>query len=58
MNSCINNGVNKESASLLAMAALFITAIIAKLRLTVETQVPEGYEDTFGFHFGPPQIKD
>jgi hypothetical protein len=52
MNTCIENGVNKESLSFMAMAVLIIAAIAAKLRPSVEAQAPEGYEDASGFHFG------
>ncbi len=34
------------------MAALVIAAIAAKVRATVESQAPVGYEDETGFHFG------
>ena len=58
MNTYINNGVNKESASLLAMAALIIAAMAAWIRPTVEAEAPEGYEDASGFHLGPPSMRD
>jgi hypothetical protein len=49
-----NSSVNKASVSFLALAALVIAAIAAKIRATAEAQVPEGYEDATGFHFGSP----
>ena len=58
MNTYFNNNVNKESLSLLAAMALLIAAIATKLRPTVDEQVPEGYEDASGFHFGSPRLKD
>jgi hypothetical protein len=48
----MDNSVNKASVSLLAMATLIIAAVAAKIRATAEAQVPEGYEDATGFHFG------
>jgi hypothetical protein len=48
----MDNSVNKASVSLLAMATLIIAAVAAKIRATAEAQVPEGYEDANGFHFG------
>jgi hypothetical protein len=50
----VDNSINKTSVSLLAMAALVIAAIAAKIRASVEAQAPEGYEDESGFHFGSP----
>jgi hypothetical protein len=50
----MDNNVNKASVSMLAMAALVIAAIAAKVRATVESQAPVGYEDETGFHFGGP----
>lgn len=54
----MDNSVNKASVSLLAMAALLIAAIAAKVRATMEAQAPEGYEDATGFHFGSPNFED
>jgi hypothetical protein len=48
----MDNNINKASVSLLAMAALVIAAIAAKIRATIDTQAPVGYEDEAGFHFG------
>jgi hypothetical protein len=48
----MDNNINKASVSLLAMAALVIAAVAAKVRATIETQAPVGYEDEAGFHFG------
>ena len=53
----MDNNVNKASVSMLAMAALVIAAIAAKVRATVESQAPVGYEDETGFHFGNPSGK-
>ncbi len=52
LNARMDNNINKASVSLLAMATLVIAAIAAKIRATAEAQVPEGYEDATGFHFG------
>jgi hypothetical protein len=54
MKLVMDNNINKASVSLLAMAALVIAAIAAKVRATVESQAPVGYEDEAGFHFGNP----
>jgi hypothetical protein len=54
----MDNSVNKASVSLLAMAALVMAAIAAKIRASVEAQVPEGYEDATGFHFGSTNFED
>jgi len=48
----MDNNMNKASFSLLAIAALVIAAIAAKIRATAEGQAPVGYEDATGFHFG------
>jgi hypothetical protein len=58
MQHGMDNSVNKASVSLLAMTALVLAAIVAKLRSTAEAQAPEGYEDATGFHFGSPTIED
>jgi hypothetical protein len=52
MKVVMDNNINKASVSLLAMAALVIAAVAAKVRATVEAQAPVGYEDESGFHFG------
>jgi hypothetical protein len=41
-----------------AMGTEVIAAIAAKLSATVVAQVPEGYEDDSGFHFGTPGCKN
>jgi len=40
------------------MATLVIAAIAAKIRASAEAQVPEGYEDATGFHFGHPDFEE
>jgi hypothetical protein len=47
----MDNSINKASVSVLALAALVIAAIAAKIRASVEAQAPVGYEDETGFHF-------
>jgi len=42
----------------LAIATMVITAIAAKVRATVDAQVPEGYENESAFHFGVPTFKN
>jgi hypothetical protein len=58
MNTGMDNSMNKASVSLLAMATLVIAAIAAKIRASAEAQVPEGYEDATGFHFGHPDFEE
>lgn len=48
----MDNNVNKVTFSILSIATLVIAAIAAKLRAAYDAQVPEGYEDEAGFHFG------
>jgi hypothetical protein len=38
----------------LAIAAMVVGLIAAKVRARVNAQAPEGYEDEDGFHFGAP----
>ena len=52
----VDNNINKASVSVLAMAALVIAAIAAKIHATVDAQAPVGYEDEAGFHFGNPDL--
>jgi hypothetical protein len=54
----MDNNINKATFPFLAVATLIIAAIMAKVRATVESQAPEGYEDESGFHFGPPTFKN
>jgi hypothetical protein len=42
---------NKQSLYAVLVTALF-AGIIAKLRAAMERQVPIGYEDEDGFHYG------
>lgn len=53
----MDNSINKASFSFLALATIIIAAIGAKIRATVDSQVPEGYEDENGFHFGSSDPK-
>ena len=50
----MDNSVNKATVPFLAIAMIIIAAIAAKVRATINAQVPEGYEDEAGFHFGSP----
>jgi hypothetical protein len=54
----MDNSVNKASIPLLAIAALVMAAIAAKVRATVDSQAPEGYEDATGFHFGSQTFEE
>jgi hypothetical protein len=54
----MDNSINKASVSFLALATLVIAAIAAKIRATAEAQVPEGYEDATGFHFGHSNFEE
>ena len=58
MNGYMDNNINKASVSLLAMATLILAAVAAKVRATIDSQAPEGYEDERGFHFGGPAINE
>jgi len=46
------------TVSLMTIATLVIAAISAKVRATFDAQVPEGYEDESGFHFGTPDFRN
>jgi len=48
--------IHRATFSPLAMASIVIGTIAAKVRATVEAQVPQGYEDESGFHFGSPLL--
>jgi hypothetical protein len=49
----MENPVNKAvQISLMTIATLVVAAIAEKIRSTIAAQVPEGYEDEGGFHFG------
>jgi hypothetical protein len=51
--------INKAATvTLMTMATMLISSIAAKMRATVDAQVPEGYEDESGFHFGTPDYRD
>jgi hypothetical protein len=43
--------MTKTSISVVALTLLF-GGIMARLRTTIEKQVPLGYQDEHGFHFG------
>jgi hypothetical protein len=46
------------AVTLMTMATMALSAIAAKVRATIDAQVPEGYEDETGFHFGTPDFKN
>jgi len=50
----MDNSINKESFSILAIFAIAAAAIMARLRSAADEQAPVGYEDENGFHFGMP----
>ena len=50
--------INKGSVPFFALVMLALAAIAAKVRATINAQVPEGYEDETGFHFGSPDFKN
>ena len=54
----MDSTINKASVPFLAIAMVIIAAIAAKVRATINAQVPEGYEDETGFHFGTPDFKN
>ncbi|HZM02799.1 MAG TPA: hypothetical protein VFC44_07225 [Candidatus Saccharimonadales bacterium] len=49
--------MNKVTVSLLAVVSVVVTAIIARIHGAFNTQVPVGYEDESGFHFGTPSFE-
>lgn len=53
----MDNNLNKATFSLMAIATVIIAAIMAKVRATIDSQAPEGYEDENGFHFGSPDVR-
>ena len=57
MKNVMDNNINKASVPLMAMAALMIAAIAAKIRASIEAKVPQGYEDETGFHLGSRNLK-
>lgn len=58
MTDCMDDTINRPTFSPLAMATMVIGAIAAKVRAAVDAQVPEGFEDESGFHFGTPTFKN
>jgi hypothetical protein len=54
----MDSTINKASVPFLTIFVVICAAIAAKVRATVDAQVPEGYEDEAGFHFGPPDFKN
>jgi hypothetical protein len=48
---------NKNSLYAVLVTALF-AAIIAKMRAAMDRQVPLGYEDEEGFHYGVKSVAD
>jgi hypothetical protein len=50
--------IKAPTVTVMAMATMVLSAIAAKVRATVDAQVPEGYEDESGFHFGKPDSRD
>jgi hypothetical protein len=53
----MDSTMNKASVPFFALALLVIAAVAAKIRAAIDAQVPEGYEDETGFHFGSPNLK-
>jgi hypothetical protein len=49
----MHDTIHRTSFWPLAIAAMVVGLIAAKVRATVIGQAPEGYEDEYGFHFGP-----
>ena len=55
----MENSMNKAATvTLMTIATLIIAAVAAKIRATINAQVPEGYEDESGFHFGHPDFRN
>jgi len=51
------NTMNKASVPFYAIMLVICAAIAAKVRAMLDAQVPEGYEDENGFHYGSPTFK-
>jgi hypothetical protein len=49
--------INKASVPFFTVVMMVIAALAAKVRASVNAQMPEGYEDETGFHFGQPDFK-
>jgi hypothetical protein len=54
---CMDDTINRATCSPLAPATMILREILAKVCAAVAAQVPEGYEDESGFHFGAPILK-
>jgi hypothetical protein len=54
----MDSTINKASVPFLTIVMVVIAAVAAKIRATANAQVPEGYEDETGFHFGSPDFKN
>jgi len=54
----MDDTINRAAFWPLAIATMVFGAIAAKVRATVDTQAPEGYEDESAFHFGAPTFKN
>jgi hypothetical protein len=50
--------INKGSVPFLALVMMVLAAIAAKVRAAINAQVPVGYEDETGFHYGTPDFKN
>jgi hypothetical protein len=48
----IDSHINRAHGTVFAIAAMIVLAIIAKIRSLVKAEMPEGYEDSTGFHIG------
>jgi hypothetical protein len=57
MTDYMDATMNKARFSPLAVAIVVMAETAAKARAIVDAQVPEGYEDESGFHFGAPIFK-
>jgi hypothetical protein len=48
--------MNIGTVCIIVLAALVIGWIVNKVRTTIATKAPLGYEDEAGFHFGAPSF--
>jgi len=55
---CMVSTINKGSVPFLALVMMVLAAIAAKVRAAINAQVPVGYEDETGFHYGTPDFKN
>ena len=48
----IDSHINRAHVSFFAIVALIVLVVIAKVRAMAKAEMPDGYEDSTGFHIG------